>query len=85
MSKAVNCAFIHRSQFPSNTLVSLNRIPWSSPDDSTVFEVSAAQVCSLPMPQRLRQDGFLVTMDNDSIALYPLVSKLSQEIPDLCE
>lgn len=37
------------------------------------------------MPQRLRQDGFLVTMDNDSIALYPLVSKLSQEIPDLCE
>lgn len=78
MQNPVNRACLRNVQLQPNTFISLDRIPWSSPNDRTVFEVPAAQVRPIAVAQRLRQDGFFVAMDNDSITLWSRDQQLNR-------
>jgi hypothetical protein len=47
----------------------LNEIPHPPPNDIVVLEYSAADICAVPLGERLGQDRILA-MDYDSVALW---------------
>ena len=58
-----------RERRGSPTLICLDQVPDSAPDDAVMFQVAATQVNLLALLQWLAQGGLLGVHD-DAIALY---------------